>query len=66
MTPIFLKLTKLIDNESIPAIVNINNIDVAYPWDGRRKGTFINMQGCGIVVKEDISELETLLREALQ
>ena len=66
MKPTYLKLTRLIDDESTPVIININNIDAAYPWDGRRKGTFIDMQSCGILVKEDISELETLLREALK
>lgn len=62
MKPKFLKLTRLIDDESTPVIININNIEDAYPWDGRRKGTFINMHGSGVIVKEDISELETLLR----
>lgn len=63
----FMFLNKYNDrDETTPVIVNFDNVSFFYPWDGRNKGTYIDLGGSAIVVKETYDEIIDIMKGASQ
>lgn len=63
----FIFLNRFSDkDETIPVVVNLDTISFFYPWDGRNKGTFIDLGGSAVVVKETYDEIIDIMKGASQ
>jgi len=63
----FMFLNKYSDHdETIPVLVNFDNVCFFYPWDGRNGGTFIDFGGSAVVVKETYEEIIDIMKGASQ
>lgn len=59
----FIFLNRFDDNdETIPVVVNLDNLDYFRPWYGRNEGTYVAVgNGDALVVKESFDEIVKML-----